>query len=146
MPLLQLLVVHLTFSNFFGESVEHCITYPFTGNLLFNYYREATTGGMNVLLSSVHIFMKVSVPKYMFLLSKNILALINFDCSQVAFFLLAAIDGGYLPLQLPDDSPSRSLPQVRELCNKILRLDHSGRWYSRVSEAVLRRLRGTPAD
>ena len=92
-PLLQLAVLWVVFSNFFGTGMEHYITYLFAGNLLFNYYREATTGGMNALLGNAHIFTKVNVPKYMFLLSKNVSAIINFALSLIIFFVFAFFDG-----------------------------------------------------
>lgn len=92
-PLLQLAVLWLVFSNFFGTDMEHYITYLFAGNLLFSYYREATAGGMNALLGNAHIFTKVNVPKYMFLLSKNVSAIINFGLSLIIFFAFAFWDG-----------------------------------------------------
>lgn len=91
-PLLQLLVMYFVFSSFFGTYMEHYITYLFAGNLMFNYYREATTGGMNALLGNANIFTKVNVPKYLFLLSKNVSAIINFLLNFLIFLLFAAID------------------------------------------------------
>ena len=43
-------------------------------------------------MSNANIFGKVNVPKYMFLLSKNVSALINFGLTLVVFFLLVLID------------------------------------------------------
>lgn len=91
-PLLQLLVMRLVFTRFFGRTMEHYTTYLFAGNLFFSYYREATTGGMNALMSNASIFSKINVPKYLFLLSKNVSAIINFSITLVVFFVFAAID------------------------------------------------------
>lgn len=91
-PLLTLFVMSLVFSQFFGHSMEHYTIYLFCGNLVFSYFRESTTGGMNALMSNASIFTKVNVPKYMFLLSKNVSALINFGLTLCVFFLFALID------------------------------------------------------
>lgn len=92
-PLLTLLVMRLVFTQFFGRSMPHYTTYLFAGNLMFSFYRESTTGGMNALMSNAHIFTKINVPKYIFLLTKNVSAIINFGLTLIVFFLFAAIDG-----------------------------------------------------
>jgi ABC-2 type transport system permease protein len=92
-PLLTLLVMAVVFTQFFGRSTPHYIIYMFAGNLVFFYYREATGGGMRALVDNAGIFGKINVPKYMFLLSKNVSALINFLLTMVIFFTFVAIDG-----------------------------------------------------
>lgn len=92
-PLMTLLVMRLVFTQFFGRGMPHYTTYLFCGNLVFSYFKESTNGGMNALMANRSIITKVNVPKYMFLLSKNISALINFGLTLCVFFLFAAIDG-----------------------------------------------------
>lgn len=92
-PLLTLLVMKLVFTQFFGRKMEHYTTYLFAGNLMFSYFKEASTGGMNALVSNAHIFTKINVPKYIFLLTKNVSSIINFGITLLVFFLFAAIDG-----------------------------------------------------
>lgn len=92
-PLLTLLVLYAVFSHFFGRGIEHYAIYLFCGNLLFSYYRESTTGGMNALLENASIFTKINVPKYIFLFSRNVSALINFMLSLVIFFVFVGLDG-----------------------------------------------------
>ena len=87
-PLLTLLVMRVVFTQFFGRSMEHYTTYLFAGNLIFSFFRESTTGGMNSLMSNAH-----NVPKYMFLLTKNVSSIINFGLTLLVFFVFAAIDG-----------------------------------------------------
>ena len=91
-PLLQLLVMSLIFGNFFGRGMEHYTIYLFCGNLVFFYFKESTYGGMTALMANRSIFTKVNVPKYLFLLSKNISSLINFGLTLCVFFLFALID------------------------------------------------------
>ncbi len=91
-PLLTLLVMEIVFTNFFGSSINHYTIYLFVGNLVFNYFKEATMGGMNALKANSYIFSKVNVPKYLFVLSKNVSALINFALAVAIFFLFVALD------------------------------------------------------
>ncbi len=65
-PLLQLIVMSLVFTRFFGRDTPHFVVYLFSGNLLFSYFREATDQGMTALESNAAIFSKVNVPKYLF--------------------------------------------------------------------------------
>ena len=91
-PLLQLLVMALVFTQFFGRTTPHYLVYIFAGNVVFSYYREATSGGMQALMNNASIFTKVNVPKYLFLLSKNVSALMNFGLSLCIFFVFVIID------------------------------------------------------
>ena len=91
-PLLSLLVMRLVFTNFFGRNTIHYTIYLFAGNLMFSYYRESTSGGMNSLLANASIFTKINVPKYLFLFSKSVSSFINFCLTLVVFFVFVAID------------------------------------------------------
>ena len=91
-PLLTLLVMRLVFTHFFGRNTPYYTTYLFAGNLMFSYYREQTSGGMNSLMMNAHIFTKINIPKYLFLLSKSISAIINFGLTLIVFFFFVAID------------------------------------------------------
>ena len=97
-PLLTLLVMKLVFGHFFGRRIVHYTTYLFCGNLLFSYFKEATTGSMNSLVSNANILTKINVPKYLFLLSKNVSSLINFGLTLCIFFIFVIADG--IPIKL----------------------------------------------
>ena len=92
-PLLQLLVMSLVFTQFFGRSTPHYTVYLFSGNLLFSYYSDATNGGMRSLLANANIFTRVNVPKYMFLFSRILQSFINFSLTLTVYFIFVAIDG-----------------------------------------------------
>lgn len=92
-PLLQLLVMSLVFTKFFGRGMEHYTIYLFCGNLVYSYFKESTSGGMHALVGNAAIFTKVNVPKYIFLLSKNVSSLINFGLTLCVFFVFALADG-----------------------------------------------------
>lgn len=92
-PLLNLFVMSIVFTNFFGRNTPHYTIYLFAGNLIFSYFRESTMTGMQSLVSNFNIFSKVNVPKYLFLLSKNVSSLINFGLTLIVFFIFVGIDG-----------------------------------------------------
>ena len=92
-PLLQLAVMTLVFTKFFGRNTPHYMIYIFCGNLVFSFFSDATKGGMGTIMGNAGIFTKVNVPKYLFLLSRNVQALINFGLILVVFFIFVALDG-----------------------------------------------------
>ena len=91
-PLLTLLVMRLVFTRFFGRNMEHYTTYLFAGNLMFSYFKECTNVCMQSLMANANIFTKINVPKYMFLFSKNVSAVINFGLTLIVFFVFTALD------------------------------------------------------
>lgn len=91
-PLLMLLVLKIVFSQFFGRDTPHFTIYLFSGNLIFTYFSESTKSGMRALMDNAKIFMKVPVPKYLFLLSKNVQTFINFLLTLVIYFTFVAFD------------------------------------------------------
>lgn len=92
-PLLTLLVMALVFTQFFGRNTPHYIIYLFSGNLVMGYFKESTKGGMNSLMGNSAIFTKINIPKYLFLLSKNVSSLINFLLTLAVYFLFCIFDG-----------------------------------------------------
>lgn len=91
-PLLTLLVMKIVFTQFFGRNTPHYTIYLFAGNIVMSFFKESTKGGMNALMSNAKIFSKVNVPKYLFLLSKNVSVLINFGLMLCVFFLFCVLD------------------------------------------------------
>ena len=91
-PLMTLFIMKIVFTQFFGRSTPNYTTYLFSGNLVMAYFKESTKGGMGSLTSNAKIFSKVNVPKYMFVLSKNVSALCNFGLTLTVYFLFCAMD------------------------------------------------------
>lgn len=92
-PLLMLLVMRLVLGRFFGGQVEHYTTYLFCGNLVFNWFNDSCTQGMTSLRNNADIFTKIPIPKYLFLLAKNVQTLINFALTMAVFLLFCLLDG-----------------------------------------------------
>ena len=92
-PLCNLAVMLLVFGQLFGRNVDHYIIYLFSGNIIMSYYRESTNNGMASLLANARIILKINIPKYLFLLSSNISALINFGLTIGIYFFFCVVDG-----------------------------------------------------
>ena len=92
-PLLQLFIMALIFTQFFGDAVPHFTIYVFSGLLIYTFFSGATTIGMTSLIDNAGIISKTNAPKYIFLISSNISNLINFVLTLVVFFLFVALDG-----------------------------------------------------
>lgn len=69
-PLLQLLVMTLIFSHFFGRDMPHFIIFVFSGMMVFAFFSESTNQGMQSPMANSGILTKVRVPKYLFCSAK----------------------------------------------------------------------------
>lgn len=92
-PLATLLIMWLVFKDILGSNINHFAIYMFTGQVVFSFFSDATMQGMTSLLDNAGIFTKVNIPKYLFLLSKNISSLINFGLTLLVLFVFILIDG-----------------------------------------------------
>ncbi len=92
-PMMQLFIMSIVFTHFFGQNKPHYTIYLFAGNLTYSFFRDSTYGGMNSLMSNAGIITKINLPKYMFLLSKNVASLINFGLTLIIFLIFVAVDG-----------------------------------------------------
>ena len=92
-PLMTLGVMALIFTNLLGRNINHYIIYLFCGIQLFGYFRESTNTGMRSLYGNAGIFSKINVPKYLFVLSRNVSSLINFGVNLIVLFIFCIIDG-----------------------------------------------------
>lgn len=92
-PLANLAIMKLIFTYLFGKNISHYTIYLFCGTLVWSYFKESTKGGMNSLTSNKSIITKINIPKYLFLLSKNVSVLINFCLTLVIFFIFCYFDG-----------------------------------------------------
>lgn len=86
-PLMMLGVMSIVFSQFFGKTIEYYVLYILAGQIVFAYFSESTNAGMIALVANASIFSKINIPKYLFVLSRNIAALINFLLTLGIFFV-----------------------------------------------------------
>jgi ABC-2 type transport system permease protein len=90
-PLMMVSAQAVIFTHFFGRTQPHFIVYMFIGNIIFGFFRDATTNGMMAIESNAGIITKIRVPMYLFIFSRNITALINMLLTLIVlvFFCIA---------------------------------------------------------
>ena len=86
-PLLMCLVYWAVFSSLMdmrGSGIDNFAVFLMCGQLLFNFFNEATSTSMSSVLSAAPLLKKVYIPKYIFPLEKCCFAMVNCVFSFVA--------------------------------------------------------------
>lgn len=90
-PLLIMLIMVAVFSSIFRSDVENFPLYLLSGQILFNYFSDATNGAIQSITGSGGLIKKVYVPKYIFTLSKVTSTLVTMLLSMIALVLVAIV-------------------------------------------------------
>jgi ABC-2 type transport system permease protein len=84
-PLLMCLVYWAVFSSLMdmrGSGIDNFAVFLMCGQLLFNFFNEATSTGMSSVLGAAPLLKKVYIPKDIFPLEKCCFAMVSFISSQ----------------------------------------------------------------
>ncbi|MCL2223672.1 MAG: ABC transporter permease [Defluviitaleaceae bacterium] len=93
-PLLTMLVLTMVFSMLFRDmGIENFPVYLLSGQLMFNFFSEATNSAMVSITGGAGTIKKVYVPKYIFPISRVISALVNVGFSFLAFLFVFIVTG-----------------------------------------------------
>lgn len=84
-PLLLFLILYGVFSFAFGMNDPYYKLNLFLGLILFNYFSEGTTKGLNSLLDKAHIILKVNFPRHLAVLASVINSTINLFLNLIVF-------------------------------------------------------------
>ncbi len=87
-PLLTMIVLTIVFSNLFRFDIQNYPVYLITGQVLFNFFSEATNMAMVSINNNAQLIKKVYIPKYIFPLSKGLSSFVNLLFSLIAIFCL----------------------------------------------------------
>ena len=71
-PLLMMTVLSIVFSNLFKFDIENFPLYLLCGQVIFNFFNDATTNAMSAIIGSAPLIKKVYVPKYVFVMSRGV--------------------------------------------------------------------------
>ena len=102
-PLLMCLVYWAVFSSLMdmrGSGIDNFAVFLMCGQLLFNFFNEATSTGMSSVLGAAPLLKKVYIPKYIFPLEKCCFAMVNCVFSFVALLLVMIFTGAPFHLTL----------------------------------------------
>ncbi len=94
-PLLMMMVMYVVFSQIFhmtqlnrGDIEVNFAVYLLTGQLMYNFFSEATQTAMGSVLGSAPLIKKVYIPKYIFPLEKVAFSFVNMLFSLIALVIV----------------------------------------------------------
>lgn len=87
-PLLMMIVLSVVFSNLFRFDIENFPLYLLSGQIIFNFYNDATSTAMSAIVGNAALIKKVYVPKYLFVISRVFSSFINLMASFTALLLV----------------------------------------------------------
>jgi len=94
-PLMLFAVMYLVFIHFlrFGEGIPHYAVTLLLGTVMWTFFVEATSQGMQAIVSRGDLIRKINFPKYIIVISGTISALINFILNLIVVLIFMLIDG-----------------------------------------------------
>ena len=87
-PLLNMLVMWLIFSQFFGRNDPLYPVYLLTGNILFSCLRGATDNGMTSIVNNRGLLLRTKLDTHLFPLASTLSSLVTFGFSLISLFLI----------------------------------------------------------
>lgn len=87
-PLCQMIVLSIVFSNLFKMDIENFSLYILSGQVIFNFFSEATTSAMNAIIGSGSLIKKAYMPKYLFVLSRVMSSAVNVMATFAALIVV----------------------------------------------------------
>lgn len=91
-PLLMMIVLSIVFSQLFGRfAIENYPIYLLSGQVIFNFFSEATSNSMRSIIDNAPLIKKIYIPKYVFVLAKTISFSINLFASFAALIIVMLV-------------------------------------------------------
>jgi len=94
-PLFLFAILYVVFTYIIplGRGVEHFPVYLLLGIVIWNFFTEATTIGASSVVARGDLIRKISIPRYLVVISSSMSALINLLLSLVVVFVFALFNG-----------------------------------------------------
>lgn len=97
-PLLMMVVITFIFSYMFRYEIPNYPVYFLTGNIIFQFFNEATTQAQHSIIGNSALIKKVYIPKYLFPLSRILSSVVNLGFSFIAMIIVMIItDAPFYP-------------------------------------------------
>src|SRR5699024_6872855 len=87
-PLFMMIILSVVFSNLFKFDIENFPLYLLSGQVIFNFFNDATTTSMNAIIGRVGLIKKIYVRRYLFVFSRVASSIINVLASFSALILV----------------------------------------------------------
>ena len=92
-PLGMMIIMSIVFSHVFRANIENFPVYLMCGQLIFNFFNEASTIAMSAILGNASLIKKVYVHKYLFPVSKVCSCFVNLVTSFIALVIVIIATG-----------------------------------------------------
>lgn len=94
-PLMLFAIMYVVFVRFlrFGAGMDHFAVSFLLGIILWTFFTEATTQGMQAIVNRGDLIRKVNFPKYIIVVSGTLSALINLVLNLIVVFIFMLVDG-----------------------------------------------------
>lgn len=99
-PLLMMVVFTIVFSNLFKFDIPNYPLYLLCGQLIFNFFSDATTQSMNSILMGASLIKKVYLPKYIFPVARVLSSFVMMVFSLLALLIVMVVTGASFHLSL----------------------------------------------
>lgn len=99
-PLLMMVVLTIVFSNLFKFDIPNYPLYLLCGQLIFNFFSDATTQAMNSILMGASLIKKVYLPKYIFPVARVLSSFVMMVFSLLALLIVMIVTGATFHLSL----------------------------------------------
>jgi len=90
-PLLMMVILSIVFANIFKQQIPNFPVYLLCGQLIFNFFSEATSTAMGSVLANAPLIKKVYLPKYVFPIGKVFSSFINLISSFIALVIVMIV-------------------------------------------------------
>jgi ABC-2 type transport system permease protein len=99
-PLLMFGILYIVFAKFlrFGAEIPHYPVYLLVGTVLWNFFTECTSQGIQSLIIRSDLMRKIAFPKWIIVLSATATALINLGINLVVVIIFSLLSGVELSL------------------------------------------------
>ncbi|MEE1314233.1 MAG: ABC transporter permease [Faecalimonas sp.] len=87
-PLCMMIILSVVFSNIFKFDVENFPLYVLSGQVIFNFFNDATNNSMMSILGASSLIKKVYIPKYLFVISRVFSSIINLLAAYCALLVV----------------------------------------------------------
>lgn len=94
-PLLTFAILYIVFAVLlqFGNGIPHYPVYLLTGTVLWSFFTECTSQGIQAIVQRGDLLRKISFPKYIIVVSATATALINLAINLCVVVIFALING-----------------------------------------------------
>lgn len=91
--LFSILYVVFTYIIPLGKGVDHYPVYLLTGVVMWSFFTESTTIGASSIVARGDLIRKISIPRYLVVISSSLSALINLGLSLTVVVIFALLNG-----------------------------------------------------